>query len=157
MSPTIRIDDEVWAWLKGLAQPLEDTPNTVLRRVAGLDQAPAEAREPTQSNTDSPRPSRQEAAMHHAPATQPRLSPRITGEQLNRRYQLGARHALYHRDGTFYERLTRFPGVLCDSRGFVRYETQEQFEGDSRLKIGQKVNVPGGLYSHPRYERFPGL
>jgi hypothetical protein len=37
MMPTIRVDDEVWAWLKRQAQPFEDTPNTVLRRVAGLD------------------------------------------------------------------------------------------------------------------------
>ena len=38
MSPTIRIDEEVWEWLKKHARPLEDTPNTVLRRLAGLDE-----------------------------------------------------------------------------------------------------------------------
>ncbi|HLI18200.1 MAG TPA: winged helix-turn-helix domain-containing protein [Rhodanobacteraceae bacterium] len=38
--PTIRIDDEVWNWLKKHARPLEDTPNTVLRRLAGLETAP---------------------------------------------------------------------------------------------------------------------
>ena len=36
MAPVVRIDDEVWQWLKGLARPFEDTPNSVLRRVAGL-------------------------------------------------------------------------------------------------------------------------
>jgi negative regulator of replication initiation len=30
--PTIRIDDEVWAYLKSKATPLEDSPNDVLRR-----------------------------------------------------------------------------------------------------------------------------
>ena len=30
--PTIRIDDEVWSYLKSKAKPLEDTPNDVLRR-----------------------------------------------------------------------------------------------------------------------------
>ena len=39
--PTIRVDDEVWSWLKQHAQPFEDTPNSVLRRIAGLD-APAD-------------------------------------------------------------------------------------------------------------------
>jgi len=34
---TIRIDDDVYDWLKNMAQPFEDTPNSVLRRVAGLD------------------------------------------------------------------------------------------------------------------------
>ena len=36
MAPVIRVDDEVWSWLKSLARPLEDTPNSVLRRVANL-------------------------------------------------------------------------------------------------------------------------
>ena len=36
MAPVVRIDDDVWQWLQGLARPFEDTPNTVLRRVARL-------------------------------------------------------------------------------------------------------------------------
>lgn len=88
--------------------------------------------------------------------SRPGLGIRITGEGLNRRYRLGARHALYHKDGTFYEQLNRFPAVYCDPRGFVRFQSQEQFDRDPRLNIGQKVNIPGGLSSHPRYERFPG-
>jgi negative regulator of replication initiation len=32
MMPTIRIDDEVWGYLKSKATPFEDTPNDVLRR-----------------------------------------------------------------------------------------------------------------------------
>jgi hypothetical protein len=39
MSPTIRIDDQVYAWLQQQAKAFEDTPNTVLRRVAGIDNA----------------------------------------------------------------------------------------------------------------------
>lgn len=35
--PVIRVDGEVWEWLKSRATPFEDTPNTVLRRLAGLD------------------------------------------------------------------------------------------------------------------------
>ena len=38
--PTIRIDDDVYDWLQKMARPFEDTPNSVLRRVAGLDAAP---------------------------------------------------------------------------------------------------------------------
>lgn len=37
MTPVIRVDEEVWAWLKSQAQPFQDTPNSVLRRVAGID------------------------------------------------------------------------------------------------------------------------
>lgn len=36
MSPVIRIDDQVWSWLKSQAEPFEDTPNSVLRRLAGM-------------------------------------------------------------------------------------------------------------------------
>jgi hypothetical protein len=36
MSPTIRIDDDVYDALKERAEPFVDTPNTVLRRVLGL-------------------------------------------------------------------------------------------------------------------------
>ena len=34
--PTIRIDEEVYVWLQAQARPFEDTPNTVLRRIASL-------------------------------------------------------------------------------------------------------------------------
>jgi len=39
MPPTIRIDDDVYAWLQGQAKPFEDTPNSVLRRIAELDRS----------------------------------------------------------------------------------------------------------------------
>lgn len=37
-SKVIRIDEQVWSELQKLATPLEDTPNSVLRRVLGLPQ-----------------------------------------------------------------------------------------------------------------------
>lgn len=36
MSPNVRIDDEVFRALQAHAEPLVDTPNSVLRRVLGL-------------------------------------------------------------------------------------------------------------------------
>lgn len=39
MSPTIRIDDDVYEKLKEQAEPFVDTPNTVLRRLLGFDAA----------------------------------------------------------------------------------------------------------------------
>lgn len=39
MSRTIRIDDEVYQELKGMAEPFEDTPNDVLRRLLELNDA----------------------------------------------------------------------------------------------------------------------
>jgi len=85
------------------------------------------------------------------------LGERITGRLLNKRHRLGVLHALYHKDGTFYERLERFPGALCDVNGFVRFENAAQFAGDQRLRIGQKVNVDRTLSKHPRYKRFDSM
>ena len=160
MTPVVRVDTEVWEWLKTLARPLEDTPNSVLRRVAGIDPAlPPLAREanpahPVRRPVPAPRHSREPV---EEPATAPviRQAKRVTGEWLNRTFHLEARHALYHKQGTLFERLTQFPGILCDSKGFVRYDTERQFTEDDALQIGDKVNVPRGLSAHPRYTRFP--
>ena len=43
MSPTIRIDDDVFDELKKHAEPLVDTPNTVLRRLLGLSGSVADS------------------------------------------------------------------------------------------------------------------
>jgi hypothetical protein len=80
---------------------------------------------------------------------------RFTGEGLRRQYNLPVRHCLYHRDGTFYERLARFPGALCDPQGWVQFDSEEEFERDPRIKIGRKVNVTHGVFRHPKYRKFP--
>lgn len=38
--PTLRIDDDIYKWLQQQARAFEDTPNSVLRRIAGLDNSP---------------------------------------------------------------------------------------------------------------------
>jgi|PlaIllAssembly_1097288.scaffolds.fasta_scaffold65252_5 hypothetical protein len=50
MAPTIRIDEAVYAWLQQQARPFEDTPNSVLRRIAKLDE-PVAVRE-ARASTD---------------------------------------------------------------------------------------------------------
>ncbi len=150
--PTIRIDEEVWGWLQSKARPFEDTPNSVLRRIAGFGETPGAV----SASAGSSPPQRPKAGNPtYPPPKAPGAGQRITGDQLNRKFRLGAQHALYHKDGTFYERLTRFPAVYCEPRGFVRFRTQHDFTSDRHLNIGQKVNVPAGLASHPKFERFP--
>ncbi len=174
MSPTIRIDDEVWGWLKSLAVPFEDTPNSVLRRVSGLD---ASDTPPPRIPFTPPRihdlrvaetiPKTTATSLAADPAGRPSTGGRasdamtrpegrrVTGEWLNKTFHLQAAHALYHKDGLLYERFAHFPGVLCDARGWVRFETEEEFYSDPMLSIGTKVNVAGGLAQHPRYMTFP--
>ncbi|MDP6348963.1 MAG: hypothetical protein QF573_04445 [Chloroflexota bacterium] len=47
--PTIRIDDDVYAHLQEHATPLTDTPNSVLRRLLGLESAGAGEGEPVEA------------------------------------------------------------------------------------------------------------
>ncbi|UCH10557.1 MAG: hypothetical protein JSU61_01285 [Fidelibacterota bacterium] len=54
--PTIRIDDEVWKELKKRAVPLEDTPNSVLRRILKLrDDKPERKARKANSPSASPK------------------------------------------------------------------------------------------------------
>lgn len=43
--PSIPIDDEVWKELQGRAEPLVDTPNSILRRILGLERKQDEVKE----------------------------------------------------------------------------------------------------------------
>jgi restriction endonuclease Mrr len=52
---TIRIDDEVWAELQSRATPLVDTPNSVLRKILGLDM-PRKKEKPVTENRKRPTP-----------------------------------------------------------------------------------------------------
>ena len=64
-----------------------------------------------------------------------------SGKKLNEKWNIGASHSLYHKDGHFYERLKRFPGALCDPNGYVLFQTKDEFLNCPDLKIGVKVNV----------------
>ena len=81
--------------------------------------------------------------------------PRGIGELLNRRWRIGARHALYHKDGTWYHQLRNFPGALCDPFGYVVFHTEHEFRTCPRLRIDQDVNISGHISQVPGYVRVP--
>jgi hypothetical protein len=127
--PTIRIDSEVYAWLQGQGEPFEDTPNTVLRRVAGLE---AKCRSQPRKRVAS--------GME-----------RLTAVKLAKKWGVEMRHGLYHREGSFFENLRDFPGVLFDPTGYVVFATKTDYQNSKHLRIGEKLNVPGGIRSIPGY------
>jgi hypothetical protein len=131
MSRVIRVDAEVFAALQRQAKPLIDNPNDVLRRLLKLD-------------------SKEKRLL-----TKHRRSRSDSGRRINVRYRLGAKHALYHIDGTFFERLERFPGFLADAGGYVWYPNENTFLNDPLLDISDKVHVRGELAEHPQYKNFP--
>src|SRR5258708_5910754 len=104
MAPTIRIDDEVYAWLQGKARPFEDTPNSVLRRLAELAPEPPKM---------SPHPNEKDKE---------RKSTHLHGQGQNAKalasqWNVQAQDVRYHRDGHFYENVSRFPAALFDPNG----------------------------------------
>jgi hypothetical protein len=141
--PTIRIDDDVYAWLKSQAEPFEDTPNSVLRRIAGLDticNMPKEAVE-----TDQP-------TKETTTENKEKVMARATGRYYNKLWKVGAKHALYHRDGTWYENLKDFPGALFDPNGYVVFKTEQEYNACPNLSIGEKLNVHKGIKSIKGYQ-----
>jgi hypothetical protein len=141
VAPTIRIDDEVYAWLQKNARPFEDTPNSVLRRFAGLDSVPLET--VRQSNGDRPK-------NQHMDFDNQRLSAKLLAELWN----VQAQDVRYHRDGHFYENVRRFPAALFDPNGYILFRTEAELRSIQRIKVGRKTNVRGGIGSIPGYERM---
>ena len=76
-----------------------------------------------------------------------------SGKKLNELWGVNAKHALYREDGIFYIPLKEFPGAYFDKNGYVLFETEDDFSGDLDLKIGKKINVPGGISSLTSYVR----
>lgn len=140
--PTIRVDDEVYAWLQKRARPFEDTPNTVLRRVAGFSATKQPA---------TPILEKRAKAMKQSPTAK-----QLSGRKLNELWGVGAKHALYHRDGSWYNNLERFPGALFDPNGYVLFATEEAYKNSRHLRIAQETNVTEGISSIPGYVRMVG-
>lgn len=54
---------------------------------------------------------------------------------MNDLHNLGAAHALFHTEGSWFHRLEYFPAILCGPDGFVRFETKEHYEQNNRITI----------------------
>lgn len=136
MSRTIRIDDEVYTWLQSRAKPFEDTPNDVLRRIAELDS----------NETDQ----KEEEEMKSGRIQNRKYS----GRYLNKQWDVNAKHALYHKGGTWYNNLEKFPGALFDPYGYVVFKTEKEYQNSPYLNIGKETNVPNGISNIPEYVRM---
>lgn len=151
MTHVIRIDPDVWAWLQKNARPLEDTPNSVLRRIAGLDEQKSEPSRGARANSRSPRgPGLR--AVSRIPGLRAKQRTN-SGQRLKEEWEIPARHVLYHKDGNYYNHLHRFPGALCDPDGYVLFKTEQEYKKSPYLQHGQQLHVPNGISSMPGYVR----
>jgi len=156
MSPVIRIDDEVYAWLQSKARAFEDTPNSTLRKLAGLDSSLIEATiDSTHHNIDEGDiKMTTQNYLENNNQVSGKISGYMSGNKLNREWKVGARHALYHKDGHWYNNLGLFPGALFDPNGYVLFDTEQDYLRCSYLKIGKETNVPKGIWSIPGYVKM---
>ena len=142
--PVIRVDDDVYEWLQTQARPFEDTPNSVLRRVAGLEGADSAPKTETEG-APTIRPRRRAGIRAARP---------IRGAQLAAEEGLADHQAYYHRGGTWYQRVNRFPAVLFDPHGCVVFRAEEAYLNAPGVNVGEKTNIPSGLSSLPGYRRM---
>ena len=144
MMPVIRIDEEVFAWLQTSAKPLVDTPNSVLRRLAGLD---------SDEDLKTLDVTAKEGVKNQREQQIRGGDNQMNGKELNERWGVRARHALYHREGTWYNNLERFPGALFDQHGYILLETERHYRESPYIKVTKQTNVPNGISSIPSYVR----
>jgi len=68
------------------------------------------------------------------------IGPSNRGAELNKRWNVGATHALYIHDGHWYHCLKRFPGALFDHNGYILFPTEKEYLACSQLKIYRDMN-----------------
>lgn len=76
-----------------------------------------------------------------------------SGENLRKEWDIPALQARYHKDGTWFMPLECFPAALCDSNGYVVFETQDAYFSSPYVQIGDRVNVRCGISKLQGYVR----
>lgn len=71
----------------------------------------------------------------------------IIGRKLNEAFEFNSEHTYFFHQGNWYHHLQRFPGVLSDLNGYVRFETEENYLNNPDLKHGQRLHIKNGIKS----------
>jgi len=74
-----------------------------------------------------------------------------SGDNLKRVWNIPAVQVRYHKDGTFFMPVDKFPAALCDPNGYVLFKTKEEYEKSSYLELGNRLNVRHGIWRIPGY------
>lgn len=81
----------------------------------------------------------------------------MNGKQLNKQLGIGAKHALYREDGTWYHQLVDFPGVLFDKNGYLIFNNKDEYLKNNYLKRTKDLHINDGISNVPGYKRFTDL
>ena len=134
MVPTIRIDDEVYEWLQSKVKRFEDTPNSVLRRIASLETNRAET---VRGSTPSSQQSRS-SQLGEKTAQEEFRDPLL---QILKKHggELHRQQALKELEEVMADRLTDFDRSDISS-GTIRW--QKSAEWEVRLMREQQILKP---------------
>lgn len=162
MSPTIRIDDEVFDELKSHAEPFVDTPNSVLRRILGLSEAAAVLAGETEVG-EEPTPGRAEAkrGRQRRRRTKATRAPRATSGTIlpESEYEVPMLEIISKHGGraaareVLAELEARLDGQLTEvdrqelASGNIRWRNRAQFVRLRLIEQGDMVkNSPRGMW-----------
>ena len=76
---------------------------------------------------------------------------RDKASRLNETLAVGAAQARYSDDGHWYAALSRFPAALFDAKGYVLFETEQEYRTSPYLHIGKQISVPKPGISKKRF------
>src|SRR5271166_1663807 len=88
---------------------------------------------------------------------------KISGKRLAKRAGLELAHVLYRKSGDWYHVLKSFPAALLDENGYIRFDTQEDYDkfvyGGRNIGIHQNtetntLRVDRGISAHLGYIQF---
>lgn len=78
----------------------------------------------------------------------------MNGNYLNLLLGFKAAQARYRLDGQWFHHLTKFPGILFDSNGYVWFNSEEEYLGNSGLQRTKDLHVRGGISTLKNYQKF---
>jgi len=79
----------------------------------------------------------------------------LRASRINKVLGLCAEHALYYKEGNWYHLLERFPAVLIDPKGYIRFETEAAYRSHPGVQIDPKhIHVSGGIQKLTGYQLF---
>ena len=77
-----------------------------------------------------------------------------SGENLKKVWNIPAIIVHYHKDGTWFHTVDKFPAAFCDPNGYILFKTKAEYEKSSFLEIGVDVNVKRGIWNIPGYVKI---
>ena len=79
------------------------------------------------------------------------MAANISAKERNKRWKVGAVHALYSDWGNYYGLLRRFPGALFDRKGYILFATEQEYRDCPDLVITKRLNVKRTISAIPGY------